>query len=48
MRKENNLQAQELKLRKKYQHDKWLKRQEDFHRIIERDCYGYKRKNPAL
>ncbi len=47
-RKENEAQAIELKLRKKYQHGKWTKRQEEFHKIIERDCYGYKRKNPTL
>lgn len=40
---ENEMQAKELKLRKKFQHEKWLKRQSDFHKIIERDCYGYKK-----
>lgn len=38
----NNAQAKELKARKDYQHKKWLKRQEDYHKIIERDCYGIK------
>lgn len=24
-------------------HSKWVSRQEEYHKIIERDCYGYKR-----
>ena len=28
---------------KKWSHDQWVKKQNDFHKIAERDCYGYKK-----
>lgn len=40
--KTNNAQAKELKARKAYKHAQWIKRQDDYHKIIERDCYGVK------
>ena len=29
--------------RRDFKHKRWLKRQEDFQKIRERDCYGYKK-----
>lgn len=31
------------KAEKEYQQQQWLKRQQAYHKIIERDCYGYKK-----
>lgn len=31
------------KVKKEYTHEQWLKRQQEYHKIIERDCYGYKK-----
>ena len=31
------------KAEKEYQRKQWLKRQQAYHKIIERDCYGYKK-----
>lgn len=39
----NNEQAKELKARKEHSHNRWLARQYTYHKIVERDCYGYSR-----
>lgn len=39
----SNEQAKELKARKEHSHNRWLARQQEYHKIMERDCYGYKR-----
>ena len=36
----DKLLRQEMKM---FSHEKWEKRQQDYRRIIERDCYGYKK-----
>ena len=40
---ENNEQAKLRKTYKAWNHEKWLKRQEAYHKIIARDCYGCKK-----
>ena len=39
----NNEQAKELKARKEHVHNRWLARQQEYRKIMEQDCYGYKR-----
>lgn len=43
LRREMQMENKLLKEYKAASHRKWLKRQEEYHKIIERDCYGYKR-----
>jgi hypothetical protein len=41
--KENNDQAKLNRAYKKYNHEKWIRRQEEYHKMIERDSYGIKK-----
>lgn len=42
VRMQLNEEARERKLRKEYMHRKWISRQQAYHKMIERDCYGVK------
>jgi hypothetical protein len=41
--KENNDQARLNRAYKKYNHEKWIRRQEEYHKMIESDSYGIKK-----
>ncbi len=45
--KHENGQQRRISAEKTYKHEQWKKRQEAYHKIAQRDCYGIKKHKPA-